>query len=75
MGFKEKLKAELEGILSLHELELLPRGFQSLGKVIILKLHPDLIKHKVIIAQKSMDLLPSMEIKALLRVAFELLKI
>jgi len=61
MGFKEKLKAELEGILSLHELELLPRGFQSLGKVIILKLHPDLIKHKVIIAQKSMDLLPSME--------------
>jgi tRNA wybutosine-synthesizing protein 2 len=61
MGFKEKLKAELEGILTPQELELLPRGFQTLGKVIILKLHPDLIKHKVIIAQKSINLLPSME--------------
>ena len=61
MGFKEKLKAELEGTLTLQELELLPRGFQTLGKVIILKLHPDLIKYKDIIAQKSMDLLPSME--------------
>ena len=61
MGFKEKLKAELGGILSPQELELLPRGFQTLGKVIILKLHPDLIKHKEIIAQKSMNLLPSME--------------
>ena len=61
MGFKEKLKAELGGILSPQELELLPRGFQTLGKVIILKLHPDLIIHKNIIAQKLMDLLPSTE--------------
>ena len=61
MGFKEKLKAKLEGMLTSEELELLPRGFQTLGKVIILKLHPNLIKHKEVIAHKSMDLLPAME--------------
>jgi tRNA wybutosine-synthesizing protein 2 len=61
MGFKEKLKAKLEGIISSKELELLPRGFQTLGKVMILKLHPDLIKHKEAIARKSMELLPAIE--------------
>jgi tRNA wybutosine-synthesizing protein 2 len=61
MGFKEKLKEKLEGIISSQELELLPRGFQTLGKVMILKLHPDLIKFKEIIALKSMELLPALE--------------
>jgi tRNA wybutosine-synthesizing protein 2 len=61
MGFKDKLKEKLEGMLTSDELELLPRGFQTLGKVIILKLHPNLIKHKEVIAHKSMDLLPAME--------------
>ena len=61
MGFKDKLKTKLEGILSPRELDLLPRGFQTLSKVMILKLHPDLIIHREVIAEKSMELLPSIE--------------
>ena len=61
MGFKDKLKTKLEGVLSSQELDLLPRGFQTLGKVMILKLHPDLITHAELIAHKSMELLPSVE--------------
>lgn len=61
MGFKDKLKTKLEGVLSSRELDLLPRGFQTLSKVMILKLHPDLIIHRELIAQKSMELLPSIE--------------
>jgi tRNA wybutosine-synthesizing protein 2 len=61
MGFKDKLKEKLGEYISSQELELLPRGFQTLGKIMILKLHPDLIKHKEVIARKSMELLPAIE--------------
>ena len=61
MGFKAQLKSSLEDILTEKELDLLPRGFQSIGKVIILKLNPEILKHKEIIAQKCMELLPSMK--------------
>lgn len=61
MGFKEKLKEKLGDFISSQELELLPRGFQTLGKVMVLKLHPDLIKYKEVIARKSMELLPAIE--------------
>ncbi|MHA1191785.1 MAG: class I SAM-dependent methyltransferase [Promethearchaeota archaeon] len=59
MGFKTKLKSSLKDILTEKELDLLPRGFQSIGKVMILKLNPALLKSKAIIAQKCMELLPS----------------
>ncbi|MHA1671850.1 MAG: class I SAM-dependent methyltransferase [Promethearchaeota archaeon] len=59
MGFKTKLKSSLEDILTETELDLLPRGFQSIGKVMILKLNPVLLKYKDIIAQKCIELLPS----------------
>ena len=59
MGFKAKLKSKLENIITEKELDLLPRGFQSIGKVMILKLNPTLLKYKTIIAQKCMELLPS----------------
>ena len=61
MGFKDKLKTKLEGVLSSQELDLLPRGFQTLGKVMILKLHPDLITHRELIAHRAMELLPAIE--------------
>ena len=38
MGFKEILKKQLSNLLTEEELTLLPRGFQTLGKVMILKL-------------------------------------
>ncbi|MHA1105072.1 MAG: class I SAM-dependent methyltransferase [Promethearchaeota archaeon] len=59
MGFKTKLKSSLKDILTETELDLLPRGFQSIGKVMILKLNPALLKYKGIIAKKCMELLPS----------------
>lgn len=59
MGFKTKLKSSLKNILTEKELDLLPRGFQSIGKVMILKLNPVLLKNKTVIAQKCMELLPS----------------
>ena len=59
MGFKTKLKSSLKDILTERELDLLPRGFQSIGKVMILKLNPALLKSKDIIANKCMELLPS----------------
>ncbi|MBY9003178.1 MAG: class I SAM-dependent methyltransferase family protein [Candidatus Lokiarchaeota archaeon] len=61
MGFKEKLKNKLLDSLTESELKILPRGFQLLGKVMILKLNPQLIKNKDIIAQKCMELLPSVK--------------
>lgn len=59
MGFKVKLKSKLEDIITEKELDLLPRGYQSIGKVMILKLDPALLKYKTIIAHKCMELLPS----------------
>ncbi|MHA1489690.1 MAG: class I SAM-dependent methyltransferase [Promethearchaeota archaeon] len=58
MRFKEKLKEELKGILSEEELSLLPRGFQMLGKVMILKLNPKLLEQKELIGKAYLKLLP-----------------
>ena len=60
-AFKEKLKEKLEGILSEDELNLLPRGFQTIGKVIIIKLNPKLIGKKQLIGEKCLELLPSIK--------------
>ena len=38
MGFRENLKEVLKGDLIEDELSLLPRGFQAIGKVMIIKL-------------------------------------
>ena len=59
MGFKDNFKEELREILSDEELSVLPRGFQTIGRVIIIKLNPLLLEKKILIAKKYMDLLPS----------------
>jgi tRNA wybutosine-synthesizing protein 2 len=58
MGFKEKLQKHLEEDLSMKELELLPSGFQTVGKLIIIKLKPKLLKKKELIAKTYLELLP-----------------
>ena len=58
MGFKDKLKDALNGILTEEELSLLPRGFQTIGEVIIIKLKPKLMEKKTSIAEKYLELLP-----------------
>ncbi len=58
MGFKDKLKQELKGKLTEEELSLLPRGFQTLGNVIILKLKSKLISKKRIISEVCLTMFP-----------------
>ncbi|MFX1344317.1 MAG: class I SAM-dependent methyltransferase family protein [Promethearchaeota archaeon] len=59
MKFKKKLTEELSNLLTVSELELLPRGFQTLGDVVILKLKSELFSKKEIIGKAYLDLLPS----------------
>ena len=61
MGFKDKLKEELKGKLTEKELSLLPRGFQIVGKVIILKLKPELYDKKNIISEFCLKFFPSIK--------------
>ncbi|MFX0074628.1 MAG: class I SAM-dependent methyltransferase family protein [Candidatus Hermodarchaeota archaeon] len=61
MGFKDKLKNALEGILTEEELSFLPRGFQTIGDVAIIKLNPKLLDKKILIANKYLELLPSLK--------------
>lgn len=60
MSFKKKIAEKLNDTLDEGELSLLPRGFQTLGKIIILKLKSKLFDKKDIIAQAYLDLLPKM---------------
>jgi len=59
MGFKDKLKEKLKGFLTEEELSVLPRGFQTVGKVIILKLNPILIEKREIIGKTYLKLFPN----------------
>ncbi len=58
MGFKQRLKERLQERLSKEETDLLPRSYQTLGKVIIIKLHPNLMKKKEMIGKEYLKLLP-----------------
>jgi len=58
MKFKEQLKEKLKEKLSQEELDLLPRGFQTIGGAMILKLKTSLLKKKLIIAESCLELLP-----------------
>lgn len=58
MAFKDKLQAHLKDSLTENKLDLLPSGFQTLGKVVIIKLKPELMPHKEKIAEAYLDLLP-----------------
>ena len=60
MTFKKKVAEKLNNILSVEELSLLPRGFQTLGTIIILKLKPKLLEKQKVIGQAYLDLLPKM---------------
>ncbi len=59
MGFKANLKERLKDELSEEELSLLPRGFQTIGHIVILKLNPGLMEKKTLIAEKYFELLPN----------------
>ncbi len=58
MSFKKKLAEKLKDIFAEEELSILPRGFQTLGNIIILKLNPKLLEKNKVIGQAYLDLLP-----------------
>jgi tRNA wybutosine-synthesizing protein 2 len=58
MGFKQIIKDCLINDLTEEEIRLLPRGFQTLGKVIILKLNPILLDKKELIGKACLELYP-----------------
>ena len=58
MRFKETLQQHLKDLLSESELELLPRGFQTLEDVIIINLKPELLEKRHEIARAYLELLP-----------------
>ncbi len=57
MSFKKRLTEKLSDVLTEEELSILPRGFQTLGNIIIVKLNPKLLEKKEIIGQAYLDLL------------------
>ncbi|MGQ4873574.1 MAG: class I SAM-dependent methyltransferase [Promethearchaeia archaeon] len=61
MPFKENLKEKLKDKLTDEELNLLPRGFQTLGNVIILKLNRKLISKSKLIGQACLEILPGVK--------------
>ncbi|MFX0000027.1 MAG: class I SAM-dependent methyltransferase family protein [Candidatus Hodarchaeota archaeon] len=61
MGFKDKLKEQLKDELTEDELSLLPRGFQTLGQIILLKLNPKIMDKKKLIGKICLDLFPNIK--------------
>jgi len=61
MKFKKKLAEKLKDVLTDSELSLLPRGFQTLGDVLIFKLKPELLSKKELIGKTYLELLPSVK--------------
>ncbi len=58
MSFKSLLKKKLEATLSEKELELLPRGYQMIGDIVILNLKEELKKREKEIALAVHELVP-----------------
>lgn len=58
MSFNDKLRKKLEKELSKEELNSLPRGYQIIGDILLIKLNENLLKHKKIIGEKIIEILP-----------------
>jgi len=58
MSFYTKLVKKLETTLSKEELSDLPRGYQIIGRILLIKLKPKLLKHKKFIGKVILNLFP-----------------
>ena len=61
MRLREKLKEKLQQKLSEEELALLPRGFQTIGTNIIIRLNEEILDKKMLIAEAYLELLPKIK--------------
>lgn len=58
MSFYLKLREKLKDNLNENELNLLPRSYQIVGKILLLKLKPELLKHRKLVGAAIMEILP-----------------
>lgn len=58
MAFNDKIRNRLKNKLAGKELDYLPKGYQIIGKILLLKLDKKLIKHRRLIGKTIMDILP-----------------
>lgn len=58
MSFYLKLREKMEGRLTEKGLELLPRSYQIIGRIMLLKLKPELLKQRRLIGTAVLELLP-----------------
>jgi len=58
MSFYTKLKSKLEGRLNESELSSLPHGYQIIGRILLIKLKPKLLKHRKIVGEAILEMFP-----------------
>jgi tRNA G37 N-methylase Trm5 len=58
MAFNDKLRNRLKGKLTGKELDHLPKGYQIIGNILLIKLDKRLVKHRRLIGKTIMDMLP-----------------
>lgn len=67
MTFYRNLRKKLIRKLSKEELDILPRGYQIIGKILLIRLKPELLKHKKIIGDAIVHIFPYVHTVCLLK--------
>ena len=67
MSFYRNLRKRLVKKLSKEELDILPRGYQIIGKILLIKLKPELVKHKRVIGDEVIHIFPYVHTVCLLK--------
>ncbi len=67
MAFNDKLKNRLKNKLTEKELDCLPKGYQIIGNILLIKLDKRLLKHRRLIGKAIMDMLPYMHTVCLIK--------
>ncbi|MFH1229129.1 MAG: class I SAM-dependent methyltransferase family protein [Candidatus Aenigmatarchaeota archaeon] len=68
MSFYAKLKDQLEDNIPVKKLEELPRGYRIVGKIMLLKLRPKLVRHRKAIGKAVLELFPYIQTVCLAKV-------
>ncbi len=58
MSFYTKLRNKLKNKITEKELKYLPKGYQIVGKILLIKLHKKLLKHRKLIGKAIIEILP-----------------
>jgi tRNA wybutosine-synthesizing protein 2 len=67
MAFNDKLRNRLKNRLTGKELDYLPKGYQIIGNILLIKLDKRLLKHRRLIGKAIMDMLPYMHTICLIK--------